>query len=119
MIRISDMWIAADLGTVLDPLNVEAQLTGGAVFGLSAALHGQITFSDGMVEQENFPDYDALRMGTTPRFHVKLLQNMDRMGGVGEPGTPPAAPALTNALFDLTGTRARKLPLVDQFSFLS
>ncbi len=117
MIRISDMWIAADLGLVLDPLNAEAQLTGGAVFGLSAALHGEITFADGMVEQENFPDYDALRMGNTPRFHVKLLQNMERMGGVGEPGTPPAAPALANALFDLTGKRARQLPLGSQFRF--
>ncbi|UWP93269.1 molybdopterin-dependent oxidoreductase [Aliiroseovarius crassostreae] len=119
LIRLNDMWIAADLGTVLDPLNAEAQLTGGAVFGLSAAIHGQITFSDGMAEQENFPDYDALRMGVTPRFHVKLLQNMERMGGVGEPGTPPAAPALANALFDLTGTRARHLPLVEQFQFYS
>lgn len=119
LIRISDMWIAADLGTVFDPVNVEAQLTGGAVFGLSAAVHGLITFSDGMVEQENFPDYDALRMRNTPRFHVKLLQNMERIGGVGEPGTPPAAPALANALYDLTGTRARRLPLMDQFTFLT
>ncbi|MDA5094452.1 molybdopterin-dependent oxidoreductase [Aliiroseovarius sp. KMU-50] len=118
LIQISDMWIAADLGLVLDPLNVEAQLTGGAVFGLSAALHGQITFSDGMVEQENFPDYDVMRMLNVPRFHVKLLQNMERIGGVGEPGTPPAAPALANALFDLTGDRARHLPLIEKFNFL-
>ncbi len=119
LIRISDMWIAADLGLVLDPLNVEAQLTGGAVFGLSAAMHGKITFADGMAEQENFPDYDALRMLNTPNFHVELLQNMERIGGVGEPGTPPAAPALANALFDLTGKRARHLPLNDQFEFLT
>lgn len=119
LIRISDMWIAADLGLILDPLNVEAQLTGGAIFGLSAAIHGEITFAGGMAEQENFPDYDALRMASTPRFHVELLQNMERMGGVGEPGTPPAAPALANALYDLTGTRARQLPLGTQFRFQS
>jgi len=117
-IRISDMWIAADLGVALDPANVEAQLTGGAIYGLSAALHGQVTFSDGMAEQLNFPDSDALRMLNTPRFHVQILENGSKIGGVGEPGTPPAAPALANALFDLTGTRARQLPLRNQFDFL-
>jgi len=115
-IRISDMWIAADLGIALDPANARAQLTSGAVYGLSAALYGEITFADGMVEQENFYDYDALRMENTPRFHVKILENKSQISGVGEPGTPPAAPALANALFDLTGQRARKLPLSDTFN---
>ncbi|MCI2398064.1 molybdopterin cofactor-binding domain-containing protein [Aliiroseovarius subalbicans] len=119
LIRISDMWIAADLGVALDPANAEAQLTGGAVFGLSAAVHGQVTFSDGMAEQMNFPDYDAMRMLNTPKFHVEILENALKIGGVGEPGTPPAAPALANALFDLTGERARRLPLGDQFDFLT
>ncbi len=116
-IRLSHMWIAADLGTILDPRNVEAQLTGAATFGLSAAIHGEITFADGAVEQENFPDYDALRMPGAPRFTVALSDRNRRMGGVGEIGTPPAAPALANALFDLTGRRARALPLSRMFDF--
>jgi isoquinoline 1-oxidoreductase beta subunit len=119
LIRITDIWIAADLGLVLDPVNVEAQMIGGAIFGLSAAMHGEITFSGGEVEQGNFPDYDGLRMLNTPRFEVSLLQNNIRMGGAGEPGTPPAAPALANALFDLTGKRARELPLSSMFNFVT
>ena len=111
VIRISQMWIAADLGTVLDPRNVEAQLISAAIYGLSAAVHGEITFADGRAEQANFPDYEALRMDSAPRFTVALMENNGRMGGVGEIGTPPAAPALANAIFDLTGQRIRQLPL--------
>lgn len=117
-IRISRAWIAADLGTALDPGNLEAQLTGGMIYGLSAAAFGEITFDDGAVEQTNFPDYDALRIHTTPRTQVRILENMEHMGGAGEPGTPPAMPALANALFDLTGRRARELPLSKQFDLL-
>ena len=117
-IRISNVWIAADPGLVLDPGNVESQLTGGAIFGLSAALWGEVTFADGMVEQSNFPDTELLRMHNTPRFTVALTGGGDRPQGIGEPGTPPAAPALANALFDLTGTRARRLPLAHSFDFL-
>ena len=111
-------WIACDVGTALDPANIEAQMTSGAVYGLSAAVHGEITFSGGEVEQENFPDYDALRMLNTPRFAVQILERNATMGGVGEPGTPPSAPALANALFDLTGKRARTLPLSKSFDFV-
>ncbi len=118
-IRISDMWISADLGTIIDPANAQAQLTGGAVFGLSAAIHGEITFENGEVVQENFPDYEAIRMPNSPRFHVEISELNNRMGGVGEVGTPPAAPALAAALFDLTGKRARELPLAKTFQFLS
>ena len=117
-IRISQVFIAADLGVVLDPQNVEAQLTGGAGFGLSAAVFGAITFADGAVEQQNFPDYNALRMHNTPRFSVVLSEDNRRIGGVGEIATPPAAPALANALFDLTGQRARSLPLGKVFDFV-
>ncbi|MFS4582664.1 molybdopterin cofactor-binding domain-containing protein [Phaeobacter sp. C3_T13_0] len=118
-IRMSKAWIAADLGQVIDPQNTRAQMFGGMVYGLSAACFGEITFDDGAVEQGNFPDYDALRMHTMPAVEVELLQNQPRMGGAGEPGTPPAAPALTNALFDLTGKRARQLPLMHEFDLLA
>ncbi len=117
-IRIARVWIAADVGTALDPGIIEAQMIGGCIYGLSAAAMQQITFADGAVEQANFPDYDALRMHNTPLFEVQILQENPHLGGVGEPGTPPAAPALANALFDLTGTRARSLPLTQSFDLL-
>ncbi|GAA6196317.1 xanthine dehydrogenase family protein molybdopterin-binding subunit [Pseudophaeobacter arcticus] len=117
-IAITKAWIAADLGLVVDPQNTEAQLFSGLAYGLSAACFGEITFDNGAVEQENFPDYDAMRMPSMPSVEVAVLQQQKHMGGAGEPGTPPAAPALTNALFDLTGKRARELPLNKQFSLL-
>ena len=119
MIRLKEVWIAADLGTILDPKNVEAQLTGAANFGFSAAMFGEITFAGGEVEQENFPDYDALRMPGAPRYQVTMAEQNRRIGGVGEIGTPPAAPALANALFDLTGKRVRELPLSKVFDFIT
>lgn len=117
-IRITKAWIACDVGTALDPRNIRGQMEGGMIYGLSAAVHGEITFADGEVEQENFPDYDALRMGTVPVTQVQVFENNMHMGGVGEPGTPPSMPALANALFDLTGKRARELPLSKLFDFI-
>lgn len=117
-ITIPRVWIACDVGTALDPRNIEAQMTGGAIFGLSAAVMGEITFRDGAAEQSNFTDYDALRMHNAPAFEVEVLATGDHIGGVGEPGTPPAMPALANALFDLTGKRARDLPLIRHFDLL-
>jgi isoquinoline 1-oxidoreductase beta subunit len=118
-IRIARVWIAADVGTALDPGIIEAQMVGGCIYGLSAAVSEEITFANGEAEQYNFPDYDALRMHTAPEFDVQILENNAHLGGVGEPGTPPAAPALANALFDLTGTRARELPLSKSFDLLT
>ena len=117
-IRISRAWIAADLGTILDPGNLEAQLYGGMIYGLSAAVYGEITFADGAVEQGNFPDYDALRIHNTPVTEVKVMESGGHIGGAGEPGTPPSMSALTNAIFDLTGKRARTLPLMNEFDLL-
>ncbi len=117
-IRIAKAWIACDVGLALDPGTVEAQMFGGMIYGLSAAVMGEITFADGEVEQYNFPDYDALRIHNTPVTEVQVLETNQHLGGVGEPGTPPAMPALGNALFDLTGERARTLPLINQFNLL-
>ncbi|MCD1626438.1 molybdopterin-dependent oxidoreductase [Seohaeicola saemankumensis] len=117
-IRINRAWIAADVGVALDPGNIRAQLEGGMIFGLSAAVFGRITFADGAVEQGNFPDYDGLRLHNSPLIETRVLETNRHMSGVGEPGTPPAMPALANALFDLTGKRARSLPLLDQFDLL-
>jgi isoquinoline 1-oxidoreductase beta subunit len=117
-IRIARVWVACDPGRTLDPAIVRAQMLSGVMFGLSAAVMGAITFADGMVEQFNYPDQDALRMPDAPEVAVRILENNPRLGGVGEPGTPPAAPALANALYDLTGVRARELPLNRVFRFV-
>ncbi len=109
-LRVEQVWCAADLGLVLDPAIVEAQMMSGIVFGLSAAIGQKISFSDGMVEQGNFDGYDAVRMDRCPRIAVSLLENARKMGGAGEPGLPPLAPALANAIFAATGTRLREMP---------
>ena len=116
-VSIDKVWIACDPGIALDPGIIEAQMTGGCLFGLSAAVMGEITFADGIAEQGNFPDYDALRMPSSPAFEVAILENNSFIGGVGEPGTPPAAAALGNALFDLTGNRIRTLPFNRDIDF--
>lgn len=117
-IRIAKAWIACDVGIALDRGNLEAQMVGGMVYGLSAACFEEITFADGAVQQVNFPDYEAIRMHTAPITEVAILETNAHMGGAGEPGTPPAMPALGNALFDLTGTRARELPFSRSFDLL-
>lgn len=117
-IRVNKAWIACDMGLALNPENVKAQMFGGMMYGLSAACYGEITFADGEVDQYNFPDYDALRMHTAPQVEVRVLETNRHMGGAGEPGTPPSMPALGNAVFDLTGERARSLPLINQFDLL-
>ncbi len=118
-IRIARAWMACDPGLVLDHAIVRAQMESGLIYGLSAALMGEITFTDGRADQGNFPEYDALRMDTAPRIEVAILQDNPHMGGVGEPGTPPAMPALANALHDLTGQRIRTLPLKAHAPFLT
>jgi isoquinoline 1-oxidoreductase beta subunit len=83
----------------------------GIVYGLSAALYGELTLKNGRIEQSNFNDYLVLRLPETPQMEVHIVPSTDKMGGCGEPGTPPIAPAVGNALFALTGKRLRKLPL--------
>ncbi|WP_158964190.1 xanthine dehydrogenase family protein molybdopterin-binding subunit [Chachezhania sediminis] len=117
-IRIAKAWIACDAGLALDPSIIEAQMTGALVYGLSAACFGEITFSDGAAEQQNFYDYDALRIHNCPEMEVRVLETNPYLGGAGEPGTPGSMPALANAIFDLTGTRPRKLPLMHDFDLL-
>ncbi len=116
-IRLNRAWIACDVGRALDPGIVQQQMESGLIFGLSAAIFGRISFADGAVQERNFFDYDALRMAGCPRIEVAVLEGQRRLGGVGEPGTPPAAAALANALYDLTGKRVRSLPLIDYFDF--
>jgi isoquinoline 1-oxidoreductase beta subunit len=110
---IDEVWIAADAGLVANPDRVRAQLEGAVIFGLTAARHGAITARKGAIEQSNFRDYPLLRIDEAPRrIHVEILESDAPPGGVGEPGVPPVAPAAVNALFALTGTRHRELPIV-------
>jgi CO/xanthine dehydrogenase Mo-binding subunit len=90
---------------------VEAQLTGSVVAGLGAALHGEITIENGRVKQGTFRDYPLLRIDEMPEIDVHLVPSEEEPGGAGEPGVPSTAPAVANALFALTGQRARRLPL--------
>ena len=108
---IDKFYAAIDCGNYVNPDTIEAQIEGGIVFGLSAALYGEITWSDGAVDQLNFPQYDMVKMNVSPRVQVHIMDIDAYPGGVGEPGTPPAAPALANALFAATGERLRSLPL--------
>ena len=109
--RVHRVVCAVDCGPVVNPDTVEAQIQSGIVYGLSAALKGEITILDGRVEQSNFNDYPPLRLSEMPRVEVHIVPSEDPMGGVGEPGVPPIAPAVANAVFALTGKRLRSLPL--------
>ncbi len=102
---------AIDCGPVVNPDLVAAQMEGAIVYGLSATLKGEITIDHGGVAQSNFNDYPLLRISEMPRVEVHIVPSTDKIGGVGEPGTPPIAPAVLNALFAVTGKRVRKLPL--------
>jgi isoquinoline 1-oxidoreductase beta subunit len=103
-----------DCGVQVNPDTIRAQMESGIVFGLSAALHGEITIKDGRVEQSNFGDYRVLRINETPRIDIHLVKSAQAPGGIGEPGTSCVMPALTNAIFAATGKRIRKLPVGEQ-----
>jgi isoquinoline 1-oxidoreductase beta subunit len=102
---------AVDVGTLVNPDSVEAQLQGGLVFGLTAALYGEITIKKGRVEQSNFNDYRMLRIDQMPRIDVHLIKSGEPPGGVGETGTTAGPPALRNAIFAATGVALKRLPI--------
>ncbi len=113
VIRVDEAWIVADAGTIINHERVRAQMEGAVVFGLSLGLYGAITMKGGATEQGNFRDYRLARLAEMPRrIHVEIVPSEGPPCGVGEPGVPPVAPALANAVFALTGTRVRELPLV-------
>ena len=110
--RVHRVVVAADIGTVVNPGIVAQQMEGAVVFGLTAALYGRIDIKDGVVQQTNYPSYPLLALAECPVIETHLLPSTRPPAGVGEPGTPPIAPAVANALFVLTGKRVRELPLV-------
>ncbi|MDP3137901.1 MAG: molybdopterin-dependent oxidoreductase [Burkholderiaceae bacterium] len=111
--RVHGVVCAMDCGTVVNPQIVAQQVEGAVVFALSAALYGGIDIKNGAVQQTNFPGQQVVRMADSPRVETWLVPSTRDPGGVGEPATPPVAPAVANALFRLTGRRMRKLPLTD------
>lgn len=110
-VKVHRVVCAIDCGVVVNPDTVEAQMQSGIVYGLSAALMGEVTIADGRVAQSSFTDYDALRMPQMPVIETHIVPSREAPGGVGEPGTPPIAPAVANALFALSGKRVRSLPI--------
>ena len=110
-VRVRRVVCAVDCGTVINPDTVQAQIQGAVIFGITAALYGEITLKDGRVEQTNFDTYQMLRMNEAPAIEVHIVQSSEPPGGIGEPGTSAIVPAVTNAIFAATGKRLRKLPI--------
>jgi len=110
-VRVHRVVCAVDCGRVVNPDTVKAQMEGGIIFGLTAALKDEITLDRGRVQQRNFHDYPMLRINEAPEIEVYIVPSTEKPTGVGEPGVPPVAPAVANAIFAVTGKRVRKLPI--------
>ena len=110
--RVHRVVCAVDCGTVVNPATVAQQMESAVIFGLTAALYGKIDIQDGVVQQTSFPSYPMVQLAEAPVVETWLVPSTRAPGGVGEPGVPPIAPAVANALFALTGKRQRALPLV-------
>ncbi|MEO7169305.1 MAG: molybdopterin cofactor-binding domain-containing protein, partial [Sphingomonas sp.] len=110
-VTLRRMVCVVDTGIVVNPDTIIAQLQGGLVFGLTAALYGEITIDKGRVQQSNFHDYRMLRMNETPPIEVHIMRSGEAPGGIGEAGTVAAMAPLANAIFAATGTRLRRLPI--------
>lgn len=111
-VRVRRVVCAVDCGIVVNPNTVRAQIQSAIMFGVTAALYGEITIKDGRVEQTNFDTYKILRMDEAPAVEVYIVQSSEPPGGIGEAGTSAIVPAVTNAIFAATGKRLRKLPVV-------
>ena len=110
-VRVDRVVCAVDPGFAVNPDGLIAQMESGVIYGLTAALYGEISIENGAVKQSNFHDYPMVRMSDAPRIETHVINSGEAWGGAGEPGTPTVAPALANAVFDATGTRVRQLPL--------
>jgi isoquinoline 1-oxidoreductase beta subunit len=111
-VHIPNVWTAVDAGTVVSPDNIRNQFEGAAVFGTSLAMFSEITATNGVIDQSNFNNFQIARMSRAPRHvDVHIVESEAPPAGVGEPGVPPFAPALCNAVFAATGKRVRELPL--------
>jgi len=111
VVKVRRFTSAADCGMAVNPDGFRAQVESAVIFGLSAALYGEITIEHGAVAQQNFTDYEVVRLAETPEIDVHIHESNAPLGGAGEPGIPPVAPAVTNAIFAATGVRVRELPV--------
>ena len=112
--KVHKVFAVVDCGTTVNPRNAEAQIQGAIIMGLSTTIGEAITLTGGAVDQSSFPDYPLLKLADTPLIDVHFIESDANMGGIGEPGLPPAGPALANALFAITGKRIRNLPILTQ-----
>jgi isoquinoline 1-oxidoreductase beta subunit len=117
-IKIDRVFVAADAGIVLDPVNFENQVQGGVIWGLGHAINCEITYAGGRAEQSNYYDAEGMRLHQCPEIFVRALENADTVRGIGEPPVPPAAPALANAIFAATGQRLREMPFFHSIDFV-
>jgi len=117
-IKLDKVWVAAEVGKVVDPVNFENLVAGGVIWGLGHAINSQITYADGMAEQENFWDFEGLRINQAPEIIVRGMENRDHVTGVGEPPVPPVAPALAEAIFRATGERPTEMPFGNVYTFV-
>jgi len=116
-IRIDKVWVALDVGKVVDPVNFDNQVKGAVVWGLGHAMNCEITYADGKAQQSNFHTYPGMRLYQCPEIEVRGLEQGPKVRGAGEPPVPPAAPALANAIFAATGLRLREMPFSKQVTF--
>ncbi len=112
-LKVHNIHSVIDCGTTVNTDTIKAQMQGAAIFGMSLAYYGKITAKDGAVEQSNYHDYQMLRIHQAPEVHVEIITSSDKPTGVGEPGVPPIAPAIINAIYNATGKRYYSLPLMD------
>ncbi|MCP4182870.1 MAG: xanthine dehydrogenase family protein molybdopterin-binding subunit [Hyphomicrobiales bacterium] len=117
-IKIDKVWVACDVGKIIDPVNFENLVQGGVIFGLGHAMNCEITYSDGMANQSNYHAHEGLRLYQCPHIEVRGLENGDKIRGIGEPPVPPAAPALANAIFAATNLRIREMPFNKHIDFV-
>jgi isoquinoline 1-oxidoreductase beta subunit len=117
-IRIDKVFVAVEVGRVLDPENFDNQVRGGVIWGLGHAMNAELTHADGIAQQTNYHAFEAMRLYQVPLIEVRALTNTNEVRGIGEPTVPPAAPALANAIFAATGKRIRELPLNKHIDFV-
>ncbi len=110
-ISVDRIVASVDCGTVINPDGVKAQMEGSIAYGLTSTLKGEITIEQGAVAQSNFHEFELLQMHEMPRVEIHIVPSSEPPGGAGEPGLPPVAPAVANAIFNATGKRIRKLPI--------
>ena len=117
-IRIDRVWVAAEVGRVVDPVTFENVVAGGVIWGLGHAMNSEITYADGRAEQDNYHLSEGMRLHQCPVIEVRALENNPTIRGIGEPPVPPAAAALANAIFAATGTRLREMPFFNTVDFV-